>query len=197
MLSVIIAASESERALVPTLAALVPGAAAGAIREVIVADTGARAEIAQVADVAGCRVLVSDAPLAGRLRAAAAAVRGSWLMFLRPGIVLDVTWIAETMRFLDNAELAGQADAQAAVFRPAPAAGSARPALMEALALLATALGRRPRPDQGLVMSRRLYERLGGHRDGTADCEADLLGRLGRGRIIMLRSGAVRVLADH
>jgi hypothetical protein len=197
MLSVIIAASESERALVPTLAALVPGAAAGAIREVIVADTGARAETAQVADVAGCRVLVSDAPLAGRLRSAAAAARGSWLMFLRPGIVPDVTWIAETMRFLENAELAGRADAQAAVFRPAPAAGSARPALVEALALLATALGRRPRPDQGLVISRRLYERLGGHRDGTADCEADLLGRLGRRRIAMLRSGAVRVLPDH
>jgi glycosyltransferase involved in cell wall biosynthesis len=194
MLSVVIATNESERALLPTLAALVPGAASGAIREVIVADTGSHDETVQIADVAGCRVLVSDAPLAGRLRAAAAAARGSWLMFLRPGIVPDVTWTAEIMRFVENTELAGRVDAQAAVFRPARVAGSTRPVLMEALALLATALGRGPRPDQGLVISKRLYDHLGGHRDGTVDCETDLLRRVGRRRIVTLRSGAVWVL---
>ena len=40
MISVIIATKDSERALVSTLGALVPGAAAGAVREVIVADAG-------------------------------------------------------------------------------------------------------------------------------------------------------------
>lgn len=38
MLSVVIATHDSERALLPTLAALVAGAAAGVVREVIVAD---------------------------------------------------------------------------------------------------------------------------------------------------------------
>src|SRR5262249_56220676 len=38
MLSVVIATHDSECALLPTLAALVPGAAAGIVREVIVAD---------------------------------------------------------------------------------------------------------------------------------------------------------------
>ena len=40
MLSAIISTHESERALVPTLAALVPGATAGLLGEVIVADAG-------------------------------------------------------------------------------------------------------------------------------------------------------------
>ena len=58
MLSAIIATHESERALVPTLAALVPGAMAGLVREVIVADGGSRDATAEVADVAGCRFMV-------------------------------------------------------------------------------------------------------------------------------------------
>jgi hypothetical protein len=45
-------------------------------------------------------------------------------------------------------------------------------------------------PDQGLVISRRLYDELEGHRDKAADPEADLIARLGRRRILMLRSGA-------
>jgi hypothetical protein len=190
MLSVVIATDESEHALVPTLAALVPGAAAGAIREVLVADKGSRDQTAQVADVAGCRVLVTPAPVAARLRAAAAAARGSWLMFLRPGVAPDVTWIAETLRFIEQAELSGRPDARAAVFSPVP------PAAAPALAVLAltAALFRlrlRPRPEQGLVIAKRLYDRVGGHQDGPADCEADLLRRLGRRRIVMLRTGAV------
>ena len=44
MFSIIIATHDSERALVPTLAALVPGATAGIVREVIVADGGSRDE---------------------------------------------------------------------------------------------------------------------------------------------------------
>jgi glycosyltransferase involved in cell wall biosynthesis len=186
MLSVIIATDESERALVPTLAALVPGAIQGAIREVIVADKGSRDQTAQVADVAGCRLLVTGAPLAARLREAVAAARSTWLMFLRPGIVPDLTWVAETLRFVDEAELSGGSGAHAAVFSAAPA--TARPAL----ARLAMAFRRRPRPDQGLVIAKRLYDSLGGHRDGAADCEADLLRRLGGRRIVTFRSGAVR-----
>ena len=59
MFSIIIATHDSERALVPTLAALVPGATAGIVREVIVADGGSRDETEQVADIAGCRFLSS------------------------------------------------------------------------------------------------------------------------------------------
>ncbi len=61
MLSAIIATHESERALVPTLAALVPGATAGLLGEVIVADAGSRDATAEVADIAGCRFIASDA----------------------------------------------------------------------------------------------------------------------------------------
>ena len=185
MLSIIIATDESERALVSTLAALVPGATAGAIREVIVADKGSHDQTAEVADIAGCRILVSAAPLAGRLRAAAALARADWLMFLRPGTAPDATWIAEVMRFVEQAELAGEPEARTAVFSPSPRGG-----VPGALARL---LRGRPRPDQGLVVAKRRYDSLGGHRDGVADPEADLLRRLGRGRMVVFRTAVMMI----
>ena len=107
MLSVVIATHDSERALLPTLAALVAGAAAGVVREVIVADAGSRDATAAIADGAGCRVLTSSARCGARLKAAADAARAPWLMFLQPGIVPDATWIDEARRFVEEAELRG------------------------------------------------------------------------------------------
>src|SRR5271156_3246338 len=75
MLSVIIATRDSERALVRTLAALVPGATAGLISEVLVVDGGSSDDTATVADVAGCVFLSVAGPVGQRLKAAAAAAR--------------------------------------------------------------------------------------------------------------------------
>ena len=93
MLSAIIATHDSERSLVPTLAALVPGAAAGLIAEVVIADAGSRDATAEVADIAGCRFMASSAPIGARLRAAAASTRTPWLLFLRTGMVPQPGWI--------------------------------------------------------------------------------------------------------
>src|ERR1043165_8782496 len=97
MLSIIIPTHDSERPLVQTLAALVPGATAGLVREVIVADGGSRDGTEQVADGAGCWCVVSGEPLAARLRAAAARARGEWLMFLRPGAIPGPNWIDDLL----------------------------------------------------------------------------------------------------
>jgi glycosyl transferase family 2 len=203
VLSVIIATRESERALVRTLAVLVAGAAAGAVREVIVADGASTDATAEVADIAGCRLLTADAPAGVRLKAAAATARAPWLLFLQPGTVLDVTWIDDVMDFVTGGErrdVAGRravdgkraASAErAAVFRPLADMSGQRSALAEALSLLRVALGARPRPHQGLLIAKALYDEIGGHRD-HADSEADLLRRLGGRRILMLRSGAAR-----
>jgi hypothetical protein len=186
MLSVVIPTFDSERALVPTLAMLVSAAMSGIVREVTIADARSNDATIEVADVAGCSVLASSAPLAQRLREAAAAARSPWLMFLRPGTVLDTTWLDEIVHFIEAAERGETA----AVFRKAVSPRASYPIVVEALAMLKFALVGRVAPEQGLVISTRLYGELGGHRDGAADPEADLLARLGRRRILMLRSGA-------
>ena len=60
MLSVIIPTEGVEQPAVATLAALVPGAAAGVVREVLLVDRAGTGVIERVADVAGCRFLPFD-----------------------------------------------------------------------------------------------------------------------------------------
>jgi len=194
MLSVIIATHESERALVPTLAALVPGAAAGLIGEVVIADAGSRDATAEVAEIAGCRFISSSDPLGVRLNAAATSTRSPWLMFLRAGAVPQPGWIDAADHFMQSTEVLEGA-ARAAVFRPPGAADHLRPTLGEVFALLRSALGSGPRPDQGLLISRHLYEAVGGHPTG-ANAETALLHRLGRRRIAMLPAAVTLTRKD-
>ncbi|MDE1974381.1 MAG: glycosyltransferase [Hyphomicrobiales bacterium] len=183
MLTVIIHTLNSERALVRTLAALVPGATSGLVAEVLCADAGSRDETAAVADVAGCNFLQSEGPLGLRLKSAAAAARAPWLLFLRPGIVLDAPWVAEVRSFVERSPQASGA----AVFRRSAAAQTG---LRQAVSLVATSLGALPRPEQGLMIGSEFYRQVGGHSLTAADPEPDLLRRIGRRRITTLSTGA-------
>ncbi|MGA2568799.1 MAG: glycosyltransferase [Pseudolabrys sp.] len=187
MLSAIIATHESEHALVPTLAALVPGVTAGLLAEVIVADAGSRDATAEVADVAGCRFMMSSELLGARLKAAATATRAPWLMFLRAGCVPDEGWVSAAGRFIETSDRLEQT--RAAVFRPPGVADLLRPGLAELFELMRVALGGGAKPEQGLLIARRHYDRLGGHPEG-ADADAAMLRRIGRRRLAMLATGA-------
>ena len=160
MLSVIIQTLNSERALVPTLSALVPGATAGLVSDVLVVDGGSRDDTAAVADVGGCNFLVADGPLGRRLKTAVAWARAPWLLFLRPGTIVDAPWIGEATHFVERAP----PNSRAAVFRRAAPAQST---LRDALSLVAAALGARARAEQGLIISKRLYETIGGHSESA------------------------------
>jgi len=191
MLSAIIATHESERSLVPTLAALVPGVTSGLLSDVIVADGGSRDATREVADIAGCRFVVSDAPLGPRLKAAARDAKGAWLLFLPAGSVPASDWTETAGRFIEEAKRLGRAEQRAASFRPPPAADLLRPTLAEIAALFVHALGGTPKPEQGLLIARQFYDALGGHGDGDG-ADAALLRKLGRRRIAILSSAAAR-----
>jgi hypothetical protein len=135
---------------------------------------------------------VSHAPLGHRLAEAADAARAPWLLFVTAGTVPQPGWVDETARFIDEASLADRADKVAAAFRVVtPALGPSSP-LREAIGLLADALGLVRRPTQGLLIAKPFYLRLGRHGAETREPETDLVRRLGRRRIVTLRSGAVR-----
>lgn len=175
MLSVIIATRDSERALVRTLAALVPGAAAGLVSEVLITDAGSQDQTEAVADHAGCTVLREPGPLGRRLKAAAEAARAPWLLFLRPGTVLEPSWTAEVRLSVEH----GLGQTSAAIFRRASRGDGG---LREIIALAVAALGARPHPQQGLLISKDFYEHTGGHSASAADPEDEYLRRLGHRR---------------
>jgi glycosyltransferase involved in cell wall biosynthesis len=184
MISVVIPTHDSERLLAHTLATLVPGALDGILREVIVADAGSSDGTAKVADVAGCRFLVTAGPRGAQLAAAAATARANWLWFIQPGSIPGANWIEELSRFIRDCELGSDTIEHAAVFRAR--SGRGRSQFMDALTMLAAALGSRPQPAQGLLIAKPIYDGIGGHRADAPDPEADLLRRLGRRRIVTL-----------
>jgi hypothetical protein len=184
MLSVIVPTDGTERPAVATLAALVPGAAAGVVREVLLVDRGHTGVIERVADVAGCRFLAFDGSRAAALAAGAREARSPWLMFLHAGAVLDSGWIEETARFIERVSDGDRP--RAGVFRYARSPYSDR-GLRDALKFLARMVAG-PWADQGLLIARDHYERLGGHVPDARRSEARLLRQLGRSSLVLLRS---------
>ena len=94
---------------------------------------------------------------------------------------------------MTDAERRGSAET-AAVFRSQPLPG--RSVAAQALALFREALRRTPAPEQGLIISRQFYEFVGRHQLQAGDPEADLLRRIGPGRLVRLRSGIMPFDAD-
>jgi Glycosyl transferase family 2 len=182
MLSVIIPTHNSERALVPTLAALVSGATAGLISEVLIADGGSHDDTVTVADVAGCEFLALEAPLGRRLKMAAERARAPWLMFILPGTIPYAPWTDEAIRFVEQPG----ARTTAAVFRRSR---GPQPALRDVVSLL-TAVLLRAQPEQGLMLAKPFYDQLGGHSESAADPQAEFIRRIGRRRIVTLAATA-------
>jgi hypothetical protein len=164
MLSAIISTRESERSLVPTLNALFPAVMTGLLAEVIVADANSRDATRDVADLAGCHFLSSDAPLGARLKAAVAASRGAWLLLLPAGSIPDANWVDAVQTFIEP----GNVD-RAAMFRASS---------QGLLGAFRGALGGR-KPEHGLLIARRIYDALGGH-DAGANADHALLRKAGR-----------------
>jgi glycosyltransferase involved in cell wall biosynthesis len=187
VITVIIPTLDSEGALVPTLSALVSASASGLVREVILADGGSRDQTEKVADVAGCHFLKGPHDPGARLRAAAHQARGSWLLFLDPAAILQDGWMREVRAFVDTMERNGLAERRAATFRLGYEGFGMKPRLAEAAAAARLAVIGRPRPEQGLLIARRFYDHLGGHKDGKK-AEERLFARIGRRKMVTLRT---------
>ncbi|HEY0328703.1 MAG TPA: glycosyl transferase [Rhodopseudomonas sp.] len=187
MLSVIIPTDGIERTVVATLAALVPGAAAGVVSEVTLVDRGGSEVIERVADVAGCHFLAFEGSRAAALAAGARQTRSPWLMFLHAGAVLDAGWIDETSQFIERVSDSGRP--RAGIFRYARSPYAERSWRDGLNALVRTIAG--PLADQGLLIARDHYDRIGGH--DARRSEQRLLRQLGRSCRTQLRSRIVLV----
>lgn len=190
MISVILSTRDDELSLAHALAALVPAAADGMVREVIVVDNGSTDGTVAVADAAGCRIVSGAGEKGADLAKGAGLARSDWLLFLSPDVMLEPGWQREARDFIDRLAMAGGAS-RAAAFRLAHAGFGWRARTSELVAALRARLFAAPLPEQGLLVPASLYRAVGGHRAGARLAESDLGRRIGRGRLSFLRARAI------
>ncbi len=190
MISVIVPTLNAEADLPACLTALVPAAMDGFVREVIVADGGSSDRTLAIADEAGARIVRSDRGRGVQLREGARDTKAVWLLFLHADTVLQPGWESETYRHIRDIENGGKPDC-AAAFRFALDDDGVLPGLLQAGVALRCRVLKLPYGDQGLLISRTLYEEAGGYRPVELMEDVDLVRRLGRRRIAILRSRAV------
>jgi rSAM/selenodomain-associated transferase 2 len=190
MISVVVPTLNAESDLPRTLAALVPAAIEGIVREVIIADGGSTDATARIAEATGAHFIAGEPGRGQQLAAGAGAAKGPWLLFLHADTTLREGWEREALEFMRAVEL-GARDDTAAVFRFALDDRGLWPAYLSAVVHLRCLILRMPYGDQGLLMSKRLYNGVGGFKPMTLMEDVDIVRRLGRRRIAFLRSEAV------
>jgi rSAM/selenodomain-associated transferase 2 len=190
MISVVIPTLDAENHLARTLSALVPAAVNGLVTEVIIADGGSTDATETIADAAGATFIRADRGRGEQMRAGAAQARRRWLLFLHADTVLLPPWEEEALRFMRSVDM-GERDDAAGVFRFALDDSGARARLLEGAVRLRCLLLGLPYGDQGLLISRKLYDEVGGFRPLPLMEDVDMVRRLGRRRIVCLRADAL------
>lgn len=156
-MSIVIPTLNAAGELPASLQALVAGAVDGLVAQVVIADGGSEDETLAIADAAGADIVRTEAGRGGQLAAGAARARGDWLLFLHADTRLDPAWVAKVKAFI-----ADKGPEHAGYFRFALDDERFRARLLErVVALRSRGLGL-PYGDQGLLISRRLYDRVGG-----------------------------------
>jgi rSAM/selenodomain-associated transferase 2 len=171
--------------VVPTLnaAATLPAclAAVDEADEIVVVDGGSADGTERIAEAAGARLVRSARGRGVQLRAGAAAAQGDWLLFLHADTLLSAQWRESV------AVHVASAPDKAACFRFRLDDASWQARLIER----GVRARRFPYGDQGLLLSRALYDAVGGYRPLPLMEDVDLVRRIGRRRLSLLGAEAI------
>ena len=187
-LSIIIPTLNAAKTLPATLASVRGGA-----EEVLVVDGGSSDDTADIARVAGADVVTSDRGRGVQLRTGSEAVAGDWLLFLHADTRLAEKWRDAVGDFMSDPANG----ARAAVFRYALDDPSSQARRVERLVNWRSRVLGLPYGDQGLLISRGLYDSLDGFRPIPLMEDVDIVRRIGKKNISILDAAAVTSAARY
>ncbi len=156
-------------------------------------DGGSSDDTVSLARKAGAKVMPAPRGRGAQLAAGARGSASDWLLFLHADTVLQHGWDDEADAFIG----AGQGNEQAASFRFLLDDGRGRARLLEKAVALRCRLFGLPFGDQGLLISRCFYDRIGGFRPYPLFEDVDIVRRIGKARIRMLESAATTSAARY
>ncbi len=167
---------------------------ASEIHEIIVIDGGSSDDSCAIAKAAGANLMPSDPGRAKQMIAGAAAATGDWLLYLHGDTVLDPNWLAATAEFQRaNPDKAGY-------YRFSFEQLSVRNKIWQYGVRFRCWFLNLPYGDQGLLISRALYNDVGGFRPLPFLEDVDMVRRLGRRRLspigAVAKTSAVRFRRD-
>ncbi|WP_170426518.1 TIGR04283 family arsenosugar biosynthesis glycosyltransferase [Ruegeria arenilitoris] len=169
-ISIVIPTLNAGDSLPATLGALMEGLHAGLIRELIVSDGGSTDQTVEIADEAGAEIVTGPPSRGGQLAQGCAAAKGEWLLVLHADTVLQEGWSKSVGDHLSTgAPAAFRLSFRASGFAPAWVAGWAN---------LRSRLFGLPYGDQGLLIPRAMYQKVGGYRDQPLMEDVALVRRL-------------------
>jgi hypothetical protein len=115
MITAIIETRNQEVSLAHLLAALVPAATEGVIRDVVVVDHGSDDGTREVADAAGC-VLIDGSAETDALSTAVAHARGDWLLFAPVTHLFQPEWQEDALAFIQRTAISSARHKRSATF---------------------------------------------------------------------------------
>ena len=181
-ISVVIPVLNAQSDLARSAAALMEGVDAGLIREMIVSDGGSSDHSKDVAEELGAVWLSGAASRGGQLRRGCAAAQGDWILVLHADTQLEEGWSKAVAAHLHRSE--------AAYFRLAFNATSLPARFVAGWANLRARLFSLPYGDQALLISRDLYQEIGGFEE-IALMEDVAIARALKGRLRALPAHAI------
>lgn len=177
--SVVIPTLNAERDLNTCLQSLVEGINAGLISELIISDGGSTDDTRACGDAWGGQIITGPASRGGQLRRGCAAAQSDWLLILHADTVLDPGWSKVVSAHLGSAK--------AGYFRLRFDRGGW---VVAGWANLRARMFGLPYGDQGLLVPRTLYARVGGYNDMPL-MEDVAMARALKGQLVALDSIAV------
>jgi len=161
--------------------------------EVIVADGGSSDSTVAAARDCGAQVVAARRGRGGQLAAGASVARGDWLLFLHADTILAPGWHSAARSFIADPA----SPQRAAAFRFALDDDAPETRRLERMVAWRCRTFGLPYGDQGLLLSRALYDQVGGYRPLPLMEDVDFVRRIGRRNIVLLDAAAVTSAARY